>query len=270
GNHHGVRGDQLVQAVRGVNGVPRRAWHRPGGGGADGEAVSLGLPAVAENLRRYSQVEGLDGRQREGGHGMHDTSLREGSASAPLTPTRVSQIPVSTGSRYRIRVCSSLVVTRNASRSGGCACAGFGMLQCTAAASMVSSPQFSLALSHSVITAVKLSSTNSLKCVGRWPLMSTPCSAMAATASGCREPGLIPALRAVTRPPPRWFSHPSAIGDRALLPLQMNRTRAGGPAGVATRVPASARPAPASARPAPASARPAPASASRAGWIWLA
>ena len=100
GNHHGVRGDQLVQAVRGVNGVPRRAWHRPGGGGADGEAVSLGLPAVAENLRRYSQVEGLDGRQRECGHGMHGHEPKRGQRmKRPLTLTHVSQVTVSTGSR---------------------------------------------------------------------------------------------------------------------------------------------------------------------------
>src|SRR5664280_804086 len=55
--------------------------------------------------------------------------------------------------------------------------------------------------------------------------MSIPTSAIAATADGFTwSPGILPAERTSTRPPPRWVRNPAAIWDRPALCTQTNRT----------------------------------------------
>src|SRR5664279_2228902 len=55
--------------------------------------------------------------------------------------------------------------------------------------------------------------------------MSMPTSAIAATADGFTwSPGILPAERTSTRPPPRWVRNPAAIWDRPALCTQTNRT----------------------------------------------
>ena len=63
---------------------------------------------------------------------------------------------------------------------------------------------------------------------GRWSARSMPwCSRRTRTASGWRRGlGWLPALVTSTWPPVRWRSRASAIGERALLPVQVNSTRA--------------------------------------------
>ncbi len=54
-----------------------------------------------------------------------------------------------------------------------------------------------------------------------------PISAITATASGRTSVACVPALKASKAPPPQARSIPSAIWDRALLCVQMNRTFSG-------------------------------------------
>src|SRR5690606_16658001 len=57
--------------------------------------------------------------------------------------------------------------------------------------------------------------------------MSMPCSSRSTrTASGWSGLGWLPALRAATAPPDRATVRAAAMGERALLPVQRNRTRA--------------------------------------------
>jgi len=107
--------------------------------------------ALEEAMRRLIAAGCLP--QRAG----QPTQIAEERPNQPhyLSGTQVSALAsASMGSRYRTRVRSSLAVARNASRSGGCARAGSGMLQCTATGVAGSSPQFSRARSQSVITRV--------------------------------------------------------------------------------------------------------------------
>src|ERR1019366_685594 len=55
--------------------------------------------------------------------------------------------------------------------------------------------------------------------------MSMPTSAIAATADGFTwSPGMLPAERTSTSPPPRWARKPAAIWERPALCTQTNRT----------------------------------------------
>src|ERR1035441_6847561 len=110
--------------------------------------------------------------------------------------------------------------------------AGSSKGQCRRLTAAGKTGQVSLALSQTVITKSRSWPANSSTDLERWPEMSRPISAMTAMASGRTWEGLVPAEKTSKRSPASWRSRPSAIWERAELPVQRMRTRGfmGGPA----------------------------------------
>src|ERR1035438_6353115 len=76
-----------------------------------------------------------------------------------------------------------------------------------------------------VITTSEDCTASAVRTFGVCAEMSMPTSAIAATADGLTwSPGMLPAERTSTSPPPRWARKPAAIWERPALCTQTNRT----------------------------------------------
>ena len=105
------------------------------------------------------------------------------------------------------------------------------MLQWASTGCLGNSGHTSRTRSHSVTTRSKCERAKRRRCLVGRPEMSMPRSAMTRTALGWSTFGWLPALRASTVWPDMSSSSASAICERALLPVQRNRTRGARPTG---------------------------------------
>ncbi len=127
-----------------------------------------------------------------------------------------------------MRVSSSIVVRSNAgydARLVGAASAGSGMLQCARSGWDANGGQTSRTRSQRVITMSNGCPKNSSRCLVRLPLMSIPRFFITRTALACSGFGLLPALSAWIVPADICSRSASAIWERALFPVQRNKTR---------------------------------------------